>query len=131
MSESDLRALESVIARARKFGHREHLELAWNYLERYPLAAAMQAMAAAIRHLAREHGTVAKYHETMTLAWVQLVAVHRERWPADGFEEFIARNPQLLGRDLLGDYYSPQLLWSESARSDWIEPDLRGLPTLA
>ncbi len=131
MRESDLRALEPIIARVGKFGHREHLELAWIYLERYPLEAAMQAMAAAIRQLAREHGAVSKYHQTMTLAWVQLVAVHRERWHADGFEEFIARNPQLLSRDLLEEHYSPQLLWSESARNDWIEPDLRGLPTLA
>jgi hypothetical protein len=131
MRESDLRALEVVLEKAQKFGHREHLELAWTYLERYPLAAAKQAMAAAIRYLAREHEQAAKYHQTMTLAWVHLVAVHRQRSPADGFDEFIARNPQLLSRQLLDEHYSPQLLWSESARAGWIEPDLRGLPALA
>lgn len=131
MRESDLRALELVLERAQKFGHREHLERAWTYLERYPPAAAKQAMAAAIRYVAREHGAAAKYHHTITLAWVQLVAVHRQRCPAEGFDEFIARNPQLLSRQLLEEHYSPQLLWSESARDGWTEPDLRGLPALA
>jgi hypothetical protein len=131
MREGDLRTLEAVLERARKFGHREHLELAWTYLERYPPAGAKQAMAAAIRYLAHEHGAAAKYHHTMTLAWVHLVAVHRQRSPAKGFDEFIARNPQLLSNQLLDEHYSPRLLWSESARGGWTEPDLRGLPALA
>lgn len=128
MRAKDLRALQSVVARAGRFGHREHLELAWTYLERYPLAQARDAMAAAIRHIAAEHNAAGKYHETMTLAWTQLVAVHRERWPGGNFEEFLARNPALLQSGLLEGHYSAQMLWSEAARRAWVEPDVRALP---
>lgn len=117
--------------KAGKFGHREHLELAWNYLDRYPLAVAKRAMASAIRRIAAEHGAADKYHETLTLAWVHLVAVHRERWPASTFGEFIGRNPQLLDSHLLDGHYSSDVLWRGGARAAWTEPDLRTLPVLA
>jgi hypothetical protein len=128
---TDLRVLEAVLKRAGKFGHREHLELAWSYLDRYPLAAAKQAMTSAIRHLAAEHGAADKYHETLTLAWMHLVAVHRERWPARTFEEFIGRNPELLDSHLLDEHYGSDVLWRDDARAAWTEPDLRALPALA
>jgi hypothetical protein len=128
---TDLRVLEAVVDKVGKFGHREHLELAWSYLDRYPLAVAKQAMASAIRHVAAEHAAADKYHETLTLAWVHLVAVHRERWPASTFEEFMVRNPQLLDSRLLDGHYSSDVLWREGARAAWTEPDLRALPLLA
>ncbi len=88
-------------------------------------------MASAIRHLAAEHAAPNKYHETLTLAWVQLVAVHRERWPAGTFGEFITRNPRLLDSHLLEEHYSADALRSADARAAWTEPDLRALPALA
>ncbi len=130
MRPRDLRLLEAVVGKAGKFGHREHLELAWRYLGRYPLAVAKQAMASSVRHIAAEHGAADKYHETLTLAWVHLVAVHRERWPAITFEEFIARNRQLLDSHLLDEHYSSEVLWTAGARAAWAEPDLRALPAL-
>ncbi len=130
MRPTDLRVLEAVVGKAGKFGHREHVELAWRYLDRHPLAAAKQAMASAIRHVAAQHGASDKYHETLTLAWVHLVAVHHERWPAGTFEEFIARNSQLLDSRLLDEHYSSDVLWTGGARSSWTEPDLRALPML-
>jgi hypothetical protein len=124
----DLRALELTMANAGGFGHREHLELAWRYLEKYPLERAKRVMAAAIRHLAGRHGAPEKYHETLTHAWVHLVAVHRARWSAPTFEQFIARNPRLLDRGLLEEHYTADLLWGAEARACWREPDRRSLP---
>jgi hypothetical protein len=57
--------------------------------------------------------------------------VHRERWPAASFEEFLDRNPQLLDAGLLGHFYSAALLGSHQARSQWVPPDLHALPVLA
>ena len=50
-------------------------------------------MAAAIRHIAALHGAPDKYHDTLTIAWVHLVAVHLSRSDARSFGEFIAENP--------------------------------------
>ena len=131
MEYRDLRTLEEIVAARGRFGHREHLELAWSYLERYPAPTAAQTMASAIRHLAAAHGDASKYHETLTLAWVGLVAVHRERRPAATFEQFLSLNQELLDQRLLDGHYSAATLWSDEARSVLVAPDLRALPQLA
>jgi hypothetical protein len=128
MHARDLETLEEIIARRGGFSHREHLELVWNYLGRYPVDAASQAVAGAIRHVARLHGASDKFHDTMTQSWVRLVAFHRASSQATTFEGFLADNPGLLDRSLLERHYTRDLLFSDDARSGWIEPDLRELP---
>ena len=128
MHERDLETLEKILAQRGGFSHREHLELVWNYLGRYPIDAASRAVAAAIRHVARLHGAPDKYHHTMTQAWVRLVAFHRAGSQARTFDRFLAENPGLLDRGLLERHYTRDLLLSQGARAGWIEPDLRALP---
>jgi hypothetical protein len=129
--QEDLDIRESVLNARGGFGHREHLELAWNYLRRYEAEEAQRAVASAIRHLATAHGTPEKYHETITRCWVHLVAVHRAGSDADSFDEFIAGNAGLLDRHLLDGHYSSGLLSSSQARTRWAEPDLHELPRVA
>jgi hypothetical protein len=132
MGESSLDILERIIAMRGGFGHREHLELAWTCLDRYgEVDAAHQAVAAAVRHLAQRHGMPHKYHETVTRAWVVVVALHRGIEARESFDAFIAAHPRLLERDLLSRHYSEPLLWSEAARARWAEPDLRAFPVPA
>ena len=130
MRKRDLQALQEILASRGAFGHREHLELAWNLLRRYPIDEAAEIMVAAIRHVARLHGAEDKYHETMTRAWLHFVAVHTQRWGAESFEAFVERNPDLLDRTLIERFYSPELIFSESARVAWAVPDIRPLPAL-
>ncbi|MFZ0090151.1 MAG: hypothetical protein WAL63_11630 [Solirubrobacteraceae bacterium] len=127
----DLQILDDILIGRGGFGHRQHLELAWQYLQRYPLEEASSAMVVAIQHVARRHGAERKYHETMTRAWLHFVAVHDQRWPADSFDQFLERNPDLLDRDLIGHFYSRDLILSDRARLAWIDPDRRRLPALA
>ncbi len=129
VGEGDLSELQRIVGRAANFGHREHLELAWTYLGRHDFARASAAMGAAIRHIAELHGAGAKYHETLTAAWFQLVAVHRARSHAATFEEFIGESPELMDRQLLERHYSQQLIAGERARSEPVAPDLLKLPT--
>jgi hypothetical protein len=131
MREQDLDILRSVVARRGDFGHREHLELTWRYLERYEADEAQRAIAFAIRQLASAHGAPDKYHETITRCWVHLVALHRAGSEAESFDEFIAENDGLLDGHLLDAHYSPDLISSSRARTRWTEPDLRDLPQVA
>ncbi len=130
MRKRDLQGLQEILETRSGFGHREHLELAWSYLRLYPIDEAAEVMVAAIRHVARLHGAEDKYHETITRAWLHFVAVHMQRWGADGFEEFLARNPDLLDSKLILHFYSRDLILSDSARASWTVPDLRRLPAL-
>lgn len=131
MQKRDLRLLQEILRTRGGFGHREHLELAWSYLRLYSLDQAGEVMVAAIRHVTRLHDAESKYHETMTRAWLHLVAVHVQRWDAESFEAFLERNTGLLDRDLIQHFYSRDLILSETARAAWTAPDLRQLPALA
>ncbi len=131
MQERHLQVLQEILERRGGFGHREHLELAWSYLRLYSVDESAEAMVAAIRHVARLHGAPDKYHETITRAWLHLVAVHDQRWSADSFETFIQRNPALLDSKLIQHFYTRELIFSEPARAMWTAPDLRPLPALA
>ena len=131
MREADLEILDAIIRARGGFGHREHLELGWAYLQRHPFEQAQQVMTEAIRHVARQHGAEDKYHDTITRAWLHFVAVHMQRWGAESFEDFIARNPDLLDRKLLDHFYSRELIFGASARAAWVGPDLRPMPALA
>lgn len=125
----DLELLHEIVAARGGFSHREHLELAWAYLGRYPLPEAEDAMTGAIRHIAALHGMPERYHETLTRSWVRLVAVHRSRDDSATFDAFIEGNDGLLERGLLERHFSPDLLWGETARRQDEAPDLRPLPT--
>ena len=113
-----------------RFGHSEHLELAWRFLSSYSFEEAMCRMASALRHVASLHGASDRYHDTITKAWVSLVAVHMSRGHADSFEEIIAENGGLLDRGLLERHYSSEALWSDAARQRWTEPNVRRFPAL-
>lgn len=131
MRDTDLDVLRRIIESRGGFGHPQHIELAWSYLDRYDVEAAQEAVAAAIRHVAELHGAADKYHQTITRAWVHLVAVHRARTDASSFDEFISGNAGLLDRHLLTRHYSRERIGSREARAAWLEPDLRALPAFA
>ena len=130
MNDEDRHLLHEILGRGGGFGHRQHVELAWRLLAKHDVAQAADAVAAAIRQVAAAHGQPAKFHETITRTWVRCVAVHRERWPAATFGEFLERNPRLLDPGLLGHFYSPGLLASAEARGQWVAPDRHALPAL-
>jgi hypothetical protein len=130
IADSQLEQLNGLIAERGRFGHREHVELAWTYLRSAPVEQAKEAMSRAVGHLAHQHGAEGKYNETMTHAWVHLVAVHAGSSHANSFAEFIAENPILLDQGLLSGHYRPGLLRSDAARSGWVDPDLRPLPEI-
>lgn len=92
-----------------EFHHRDHVRLALLYVQKYGMPAAEQHMAASVRRFAEQAGQPAKYHHTMTIAWVRLAA-------------------RLLNKSALDQYYSRTLLQSDLARQTWVEPDLAQLP---
>jgi len=91
---------------------------------------ATERMAAGIRAFARHHsGTLEKYHDTITRAFVRLVAAHlRETPELDNFTAFAVAHSRLFHPDLPFAFYSKSRLMSAEARTGWLEPDLRSLP---
>lgn len=112
------------------FCHRDHIRVAWIYLRTSTNeAAAGERMAASIRRFAAHNGAERKYHETMTVAWMRLVAAAVRQTPAvSSFDEFTALHPALLDADALERFYSRALLSCDAARVQWVDPDVQPLP---
>jgi hypothetical protein len=125
-------ALQQILERNERFGHREHVQLAWTYLRTLPREQAREAMRRSIRHVARAHDAPDRYHETLTLAWMEVVDLHREPGTCgESFDRFIEHNERLLDRHLLEHHYSADLLNSGRARREYVAPDLQPFPALS
>ncbi len=92
-----------------EFHHAAHLRLALAYLaESESVDEATLKMSAAIRQFAAALGKADKYHHTITVFWIQMLA-------------------RLLDKNLPLAYYSPDVLWSDRARSGWVAPNVRAI----
>lgn len=69
--------MTEVLARADRFGHRQHVHLTWLAVRRCGTAAAIDLISDGIRRTARYAGAPQKYHTTVSRAWVQLVGPMR------------------------------------------------------
>lgn len=122
-------AFESLEIPKELLHHREHVRLAWIYSCRFPREEAVSRMVRGIKAFAKHHCATAKYHHTITLAWMCLVRhAAFSAPPASDFNPFAAAHPELLNPRLLEYYYSKSRLQSDAARHGWIEPDLHALP---
>jgi len=70
-------------------------------------------------------GAAKKYHETITLAWIRLIAEASES--VLDLDALLIEYPHLLDKNLLDRYYSPGVLQSQEARERWAEPDRKEL----
>jgi len=106
------------------FRHADHLRLAWLHIHQHPLEVAVDNVRNGIQAYAKHLGKPELYHETLTAAWVRLIASHHE----PTFNEFLRLNEHRLNRELLYRFWSPELLQSEKARREWLAPDRMQLP---
>jgi len=124
-------AFETCTLAKKRFHHSDHIRLAWLYTGRYGPGEAERRFLAGIRRLAEHFGVPEKFHHTVTVAWMRLVSSRRPGFHRPGqvlYSEWIAANQDLLKRDLLSHFYSPQALSTSRARYGWQEPDLQRLP---
>ena len=108
------------------FPHAEHVRLTIVYLMRHGRDETIRKMYDGLRRFATAKGQPGKFHVTMTRAWVDLVESARRAHPEiEGPGALVARYPELLDRDALLQFYSPERLNSPDARERWVPPDRR------
>jgi hypothetical protein len=111
-----------------EFPHRAHLRMAWLYIRDLGAGPAIGKAAGGIRNLAEANEQTNLYHDTLTRAWVYLVAAALSQSPSSTFAEFIERHPELLDKQSLMRFYSQEVLSSPEARAHWVAPDLNPIP---
>ena len=112
------------------FSHRAHIRLAYVYLAESDVGLALERMRASLVSFLSHHDIPAsKYHATLTRAWILAVDYFMHRSPkAFSADDFIARNPLLLDSKIMLTHYSAELLFSDQARMDFVEPNLDPIP---
>ncbi|MEO8380064.1 MAG: hypothetical protein ABI779_10415 [Acidobacteriota bacterium] len=116
-------AFENRTLPAAEFSHRAHVRLAWLYLREQPLLEALPRFANGLKRYATHLGAAAKYHETITWAYLFLIHERMQGSTAATFDEFAGTNVDLF-TEILSRYYSPALLGSVLARTTFVMPDV-------
>jgi hypothetical protein len=108
--------------------HGAHLRFAWAVLdEADDIDDAVRVVSLTVRHVSELGGNPGKYHETVTVFWIRLMAHLRETYPdLENVEQMIERYPEALDPGLPSRHWSD--LDSPQARTSWVEPDLIPLP---
>ncbi len=122
MKPDPLAAFEAGAVDPRCFHHRDHVRIGYELLERYRFPEALLHLARGLRKLAARAGHPEAYHETVTAAFLALIAERRFAGDYRDGEDFLQRNPELLEKNLLQNWYAPEILQSKVARETFLLP---------
>lgn len=112
------------------FNHRAHVRLAYVLLAEHDADTAIELMREALQAFLAHHSIpAARYHETLTRAWILAVYHFMARSPgAESADAFIDSNPRLLDAKIMLTHYSAELLFGPEARAGYVEPDIDPIP---
>ena len=112
------------------FDHRAHIRLAYIYLAEHDTSTALTLMRnALLAFIQHNQIPVAKYHETLTQAWILAVRHFMAISPdSESSAGFIAANPKMLDSRIMLTHYSTEVLFSPEARARFVEPNLDLIP---
>ena len=111
------------------FHHAQHVRVAWLYLRAHPLPEALARFTTALRAFAAAHGKPDLYHETITIAFMLVIAERVGDTDAPStWDGFAMRNADLLAwrPSVLDRYYRNATLWSDRAKRGFVMPDRLG-----
>jgi hypothetical protein len=109
------------------FRHKDHVRVAWLFLQRYGMPAVLEEFSSALRRFADAKGATMLYHETITWGYLLLIHERQARSAAADWLTFAAANADLLSwkPSVLDSLYTPETLWSDLARRTFVMPDRR------
>lgn len=126
MTDDELyEAFTSTLLPADQFHHEQHVRVAWLFVRRYGMPAAIGEFSEAIKRFAAAKGAHGLYHQTITWAFLLIIGERHARQPAETWPAFAAAHPDLLAwkPSVLDRYYSKEALASDLARRAFVMPD--------
>ena len=105
-----------------QFPHRAHVQVSYELLEHHRFPEALLHLARGLRGLAAKAGKPEVYNETITAAFLALIAEQRLRGRYSNWDDFAVRNSDLFEKDCLRNWYEPELLQSAVARQTFVLP---------
>jgi len=109
------------------FPHREHVRMGFELLRRHDFAAAALHYSRALQAMTAKAGKPQAFHQTITLAFLSLIAERLDCARFGDFDSFACANADLLEKSALSRWYRSERLASEAARRTFLLPDA-GIP---
>ena len=108
---------------ARTFRHADHLRVGFELLQVNDFSTAAYRFSSALKAVAARAGHPGVYHQTITLAFLALIAERGAARPFADFEQFAGANQDLMDKAVLGRWYAPERLHSDIARRVFVLPE--------
>lgn len=109
--------------------HAEHLTVALVYLSNAEFDTAYAKMRSGIFNLLESFGVdltkEMPYHETMTIFWMKTVEDYKKSCENDSMLEICNELVEKFDKDYPLRFYSRELLFSDEARANFVEADLK------
>jgi hypothetical protein len=106
------------------FPHREHVRMAFEMLRRHDFAETALHYSRALRAMSARAGNPRAFHQTVTIAFLSLIAERmQDCGGAADFEALVRDHPELLDKAALTRWYRPERLASEAARHTFLLPE--------
>jgi hypothetical protein len=124
-----INGFESATVSPSEFSHASHLTVAAAYLLELPFQEALSRMRDGLRRLLELNG-LEGYNETITVFWL-LYVMNFIVEAGHGMDQLELTNRLLAscsGSALIKSFFSAELLSSEIARAEWVEPDVKPIP---
>ena len=106
-----------------EFPHGEHVHVAFELLKRHDFPETVLLFSRTLRAMAQKAGRPEAFHQTVTIAFLSLIAERMEGGHRGDFAAFAAANPELLEKTLLSRWYGAERLGSAAARRTFLLPD--------
>ena len=108
---------------AADFPHREHVRMAFEMLRCHDFAESVLHFSHTLRDMAARAGRPQAFNQTITVAFLAVIAARMQAAGDTDFAGFAAVNPDLFDRALLARWYRPEQLASPLARGSFVLPD--------
>ena len=105
------------------FAHREHVRMAFEMLRRHDFAETTLHFSRALRSMAQQAGKPQAFHQTVTIAFLSLIAERMDGAEYRDFTAFECANPDLFEKGMLARWYRPERLASDRARRTFLLPE--------
>jgi hypothetical protein len=105
------------------FPHREHVRMAFEMLRRHDFAETVWHFSRTLRAMAAKAGKPQAFNQTVTIAFLSLIAERMERDGAPDFAVFVRAHPEMLDKSALSRWYRPDQLSTEIARRTFVLPE--------
>lgn len=109
---------------AARFPHHEHIRMGFEMLGRHNFVETAYHYSFALRTMAARAGRPEAFHQTVTIAFLSLIAERMQCAAAADFAAFAQANPDLMEKAALARWYRPERLKMDAARRTFLLPDL-------